>query len=61
MQAEFLTRITSRGGGVALTNHKDARPSNAIFAERVLRKVTLLLADRCHRQITQEANDRESR
>ena len=61
MQAEFLTRIISRQSGVALTNYEDARPSYAIFAEGVLRKVILLLADRCHRQITQAADDRKSR
>lgn len=47
MQAEFLTRIISREGGVALTNHEDARPSNAIFAEKVLRKVILLVSEGC--------------
>ena len=52
MQAELLTRIILREGGVALTNHEDARSSNTLFAERVLRKILLLVCDGRHRQIT---------
>ena len=47
MQAEFLTRIILRGSGVGLMTHEDT-----LFAERVPRKIILLVSDRCHRQVT---------